>query len=85
MGADPRRPAALKVMFFWPFAADYLVFGLDQKDYSWALVGEDSRAYLWFLSRTPKIDDELFSHMKELAAAQGYDLSLLSTVPQKQR
>jgi len=82
---DARRPAALKVMFFWPFAADYLVFGLDQEDYSWAVVGSDSRAYLWFLSRAPKIDDELFHHMKELAAAQGYDLSRLSTVPQKQR
>jgi apolipoprotein D and lipocalin family protein len=82
---DPRRTAALKVRFFGLFAADYLIFGLDTDNYSWALVGEDSRDYLWFLSRTPTIDDELFNRMKELAAAQGYDLSKLYKVPQKAR
>jgi apolipoprotein D and lipocalin family protein len=82
---DPRRTAALKVRFFGLFPADYLIFGLDQENYSWALVGEDSRDYLWFLSRTPKIDDELFNRMKELAARQGYDMSLLYVVPQKPR
>jgi lipocalin len=82
---DARRPAALKVRFFGLFAADYLIFGLDQENYSWALVGEDSRDYLWFLSRTPQIDSELFARMKEIAAGQGFDLSLLYTVPQKPR
>jgi apolipoprotein D and lipocalin family protein len=82
---DPRRPAALKVRFFGLFSADYLIFGLDEDTYSWALVGEDSRDYLWFLSRTPAVDDALFNRMKDLAAAQGYDLSQLYKVPQKAR
>ena len=82
---DPTRPAALKVRFFGLFPADYLIFGLDQDSYTWALVGEDSRDYLWFLSRTPQIDDALFNRMKDLAAAQGYDMSRLYTVPQKAR
>ncbi len=82
---DPRRPAALKVSFFWPFAGDYLVFGLDQEGYSWALVGSDSRDYLWFLARTPEIPDELYQRMKQLAEDQGYDLSRLDKVPQKPR
>ena len=82
---DPRRTAALKVRFFGLFPADYLIFGLDKENYSWALVGEDSRGYLWFLSRTPQVDDELFNRMKELAAAQGFDMSLLYKVPQKAR
>ena len=83
--ADPRKPAALKVSFFWPFAADYLVFGLDRESYSWALVGDNSRKYLWFLARTPEINDELFQNMKRLAREQGYDLSGLYVVPQKPR
>lgn len=82
---DPRRPSALKVSFFWPFSGDYLVFGLDQQNYSWAIVGSDSRDYLWFLARTPEISDELFQKMEQIARGQGYDLSKLYKVPQKPR
>ena len=82
---DPRRPAALRVRFFWPFSGDYLVFGLDQQDYSWALVGDNSRRYLWFLARTPQIGKELFEKMKQIARGQGFDLSGLYEVPQKAR
>jgi len=80
---DPRRPAALKVQFFWPFSGDYLIFGLDDESYSWALVGADSRDYLWFLARTPEISDDLFGRMLQMARAQGYDVSKLYKVPQK--
>ena len=82
---DPRRSAALKVQFFWPFAADYLIFGLDDESYSWALVGADSREYLWFLARTPAISDELYGKLLEMAHDQGYDVSKLFKVPQKSR
>ena len=82
---DPSRPAALKVKFFGLFDSSYLIFGLDQENYSWALVGEDSRDYIWFLSRTPVIDQALFARMKDIAVSQGYDLSKLYVVPQKAR
>ncbi len=82
---DAARPGALKVRFFGLFTGDYLIFGLDQQSYSWALVGSDTRKYLWFLARTPVIDEELFSRMKEIARSQGYDLSGLYKVPQKAR
>ena len=82
---DPRRPAMLKVQFFWPFAGDYFIFGLDEAGYSWALVGDDSRSYLWFLARTPEISDELYQEMQKAARDQGYDLSGLYKVPQRPR
>jgi len=82
---DPNVPAALKVRFFGLFAADYLIFGLDDVNYQWALVGENNRKFLWFLSRTPDIDPALFEKMKEIAVSQGYDLSKLFIVPQKSR
>jgi apolipoprotein D and lipocalin family protein len=82
---DPSRPGALKVRFFGLFTSDYLIFGLDQEGYTWALVGSNSRDSLWFLARTPEISDELFERMKGLARAQGYDLSGLYEVPQKPR
>jgi len=82
---DPARPGALKVRFFGLFTSDYLIFGLDQEGYSWALVGSDTRDFLWFLARTPEISEELFERMREIARAQGYDLSGLYEVPQKAR
>ena len=78
-------PGALKVKFFGLFTSDYLVFGLDDVDYQWALVGNNNRKYLWFLSRTPEVDPALLEQMKAMASAQGYDLSKLYIVPQKAR
>ena len=82
---DAARPGALKVRFFGLFTSDYLIFGLDQESYSWALVGSDTRDYLWFLARTPEISEELFSRMEDIASGQGYNLSGLYKVPQKAR
>ncbi len=82
---DPAVPGALKVKFFGLFTSDYLVFGLDDKDYRWALVGGNDRKFLWFLSRTPEVDPALFEQMKQIAASQGYDMSKLYIVPQKAR
>jgi lipocalin len=82
---DPSRPAALKVKFFRLFASDYLIFGLDQENYSWALVGSNSRDFLWFLARTHEIDAATIEVMKGIARGQGYDLSGLYMVPQKPR
>ena len=82
---DDAVPGALKVKFFGLFSSDYLVFGLDDVDYQWALVGNNNRNYLWFLSRTPEVAPELLEKMKGVAEAQGYDLSKLYIVPQKAR
>lgn len=82
---DPAKPGALNVKFFGLFTSDYLIFGLDQENYSWALVGNQSRTLLWFLAREHEIGDALFTKMKKIAASQGYDLSELYRVPQKPR
>jgi len=82
---DASESGRLKVTFFGIFDSDYLIFGLDEKDYAWALVGSDTRSFLWFLSRTPQVDDALFEKMKQIAAGQGYDVSKLQKVPQKPR
>lgn len=82
---DPAQQGALKVRFFNLFPADYLVFGLDAENYEWALVGNNSRKFLWFLSRSPEVSDELLEKMKATAESQGYDLSKLYMVPQRER
>lgn len=40
----------LKVSFFWPFYGDYWVIMLAD-DYSYAVVSEPTKEYLWILSR----------------------------------
>lgn len=40
---DDQVPGALKVNFFHLFTSDYLVYGLDEENYEWALVGSNNR------------------------------------------
>ena len=47
--------------------------------------GNNKREFIWFLSRTPEIEPELLEKMREIALAQGYDLTDLFFVPQKER
>ena len=76
----------LKVRFapsflsFLPFVwGDYQVIEL-APDYSYALVGEPSRKYLWILSRSPQMDESTLRELTERAAAQGFDVSKLVRV-----
>jgi apolipoprotein D and lipocalin family protein len=73
---DPETNAKLKVTFFWPFSGDYWILELDQ-DYTYAVVGEPKRKYLWILSRSPEMDRELYAEILERIQAQGYDTTRL--------
>jgi len=57
---DKSSGAKLKVTFFRPFYGDYWIIKLGD-DYDYAVVGTPNRKYLWILSRTPQMDDNLFS------------------------
>jgi lipocalin len=76
------EPAKLKVSFFWIFYGDYFVLELD-KDYQWAIIGSSSDKYLWILSRTPQLTDELYSDLIDRISERGYDVSKLIKVEQK--
>lgn len=68
--------ARLKVSFFWPFRSDYWVIGLDA-DYRWAVVGNPNRRFLWILSRTPQLPQDMLDAALKAATDQGYDLKQL--------
>jgi apolipoprotein D and lipocalin family protein len=81
--ADDGSNARLKVRFAPAFLTwlpmvwgDYWILALAD-DYSYAIVGDPGRDYLWFLSRTPAISDELYESLRERAAAQGFDVARL--------
>ena len=72
----------LKVSFFWPFSADYIILDLDKARYQYALVSGRSHKYLWILSRTPSLDPVIFDALLEKAHKFGFDTSKLYRVPQ---
>jgi len=51
--------AKLRVQFFWPFRGKYWIVELAD-DYSWAAVSHPNRNYLWILSRTPRMSEEIY-------------------------
>lgn len=78
---DPKSGSKLKVTFFWPFFGDYWILDLSP-NYEYAVVGEPSRKYLWILSRSAKMDDELYAAITGRLAARGYDAAQLERVRQ---
>jgi apolipoprotein D and lipocalin family protein len=74
--------AKLKVSFFWPFSADYWVFGIGD-DYQWALVGNPNHKYLWLLSRSQSISSQDLNIALEIAKEQGFDISKLNYTLQR--
>jgi apolipoprotein D and lipocalin family protein len=72
----------LKVSFFGPFYGSYVVFGLDQVDYQYAFVAGYDKSYLWLLSRTPKVNEELLKRFVDRAKALGFATDNLIYVDQ---
>ena len=72
----------LKVSFFWPFYADYIVAALDS-NCQYAMVVGDSYKYLWILSRMPKLDAAILNGLLEKATELGFDSQELYMVPQE--
>lgn len=66
----------LKVSFFWPFYGDYWIILLD-KNYSYAVVSEPSKKYLWILSRDKKLQEKDKNIILEKLNSLNYDLSKL--------
>jgi apolipoprotein D and lipocalin family protein len=79
---DKNSNAKLKVTFFWPFYGDYWIIKLGN-DYEYSVVGTPNRKYLWILSRTPQMDDKLYSQLVEYAKSKGFDVNKLIKTLQK--
>ena len=58
--------------FFWPFYGDYWILDLGS-NYEYAVVGAPNRDYLWILSRTPELDEQLYQRLLAKMAARGFE------------
>jgi apolipoprotein D and lipocalin family protein len=87
--ADPKGPPSrLKVRFAPAFLSflsavwgDYWVIDL-APDYSYAVVGEPKRRYLWILSRSPRMPEPLYGEILG-RAARLYDVSRIVRTEQR--
>lgn len=67
----------LKVSFFGPFYASYVIMALDKKEYQYSLVTGPDKSYLWILARTPTLDEATLNQLLKQAQLAGYDTSQL--------
>ena len=79
---DKKDVGYLKVSFFGPFYGSYIVFDLDQQDYSYSMISGPDKSYLWLLSRSPTMDPALQQRLVEKARGLGFDTSKLIYVKQ---
>jgi len=67
----------LKVSFFGPFYGSYIVFGLDHENYQYSLVSGPNKSYLWVLSRSPIMNNEIKNNLIKVASESGFDTEKL--------
>ncbi len=76
-------PAKLKVRFapaylsfLWFVWGNYWIIDL-APDYTYAVIGEPDRKYLWILCRTPQMEETIYQGILRRIGDQGYDASRL--------
>jgi apolipoprotein D and lipocalin family protein len=67
----------LKVSFFGPFYGSYVIFELDKDSYQYAFVSGPDTSYLWLLSRTPAVAEDLLTQFVMKAEKLGFDTGAL--------
>ena len=70
------KTGELLVSFFRPFWSPYRVIAVDV-DYTWAIVTGRDRSFLWILSRTPTISDDLLCRCMDMIVNWDFDTGLL--------
>lgn len=73
---DKINNSKLKVQFFWPFSGKYWIIDLD-KNYKYTVVSEPKRKYLWILSRTPSMDEDVYQNIIKKLESWHFDTNKL--------
>ena len=63
---------------------DYWILGVGP-DYSYAVVGDPARNYLWILSRLARMPEMQYRQALEIARSNGYDVATLVKTPHGQQ
>lgn len=76
---EPDNHAHLRQQLFGKIGTDYWILEVG-KQYDYAVLGTPSRKHLWILSRTPKLDEELYAQILERMQQQDFDVNQLVRV-----
>lgn len=68
----------LKVKFVWFVSGDYWIVKLDDQNYSYSVVSDPSRKYLWILSRSPVMDKRVYKEITDFLSQNGWKLDKLA-------
>ncbi len=69
---DKSHNARLMFSFFWPFRSEYLI--IDQgKEYEYSVICTPDRKRLWVISRTPKLNGDVFESILQHLEKQGFN------------
>jgi len=79
---DKKSNAVWGMQFIWPFKAEYRIIYLTD-DYAQTIIGRSKRDYVWIMAREPSIPSEDYEGILKFLTDQGYDLSNLRKVPQR--
>ncbi len=74
---DDNNQGYLKVSFFGPFYGSYVVFELDKVNYQYAFVSGPNHDYLWLLSRSATVSDEVMQKFIVMSQQRGFDTDKL--------
>ena len=79
---DKKTNAVWGMQFIWPIEMEYRIVYLNH-DYSQTIIGRTDRDYVWIMARTPHISEAHYQALIGLIAAEGYDISKVTRVPQQ--
>lgn len=71
---------SLAVSFFWPIYGGYHIIAIDEKNYSYAMITGSNKEYLWILSRTPNLEEEILNELINKAKKLGFKTNELIRV-----
>lgn len=80
---DTTSNSVWDMQFVWPFKAEYRIIYLND-DYTQTVIGRTKRDYVWIMARTPSIPKVDYDRLIEFIASQGYDISKIKKVPQRE-
>ena len=73
---EPATNAVWGMQFIWPIKADYRIVYLDD-DYQTTVIGRNNLDYVWIMSRSPQMTEQLYAELERFVGALGYDPRLL--------
>ena len=79
---SPMTQAEGRITFLQPLWRDYAVIYLDP-DYRYTVVGLQDRDYIWFFAREPRLSDEVYQTMLNVARANGFDVAKILRFPHR--